>query len=204
MSEIFTFLIANEPPAKVVEPSLRRAQSLVGTSEGRPHDDFYRTPREATEALLSVEEFHGSILEPACGDGAISTILLDRGHTVISTDLVDRGFGEFGLDFTVDTYPYDAVNVITNPPFKLAEKFAMLALRRSQQKVCLLCKVQFLEGVKRRTLFESTPLKKVWVFSKRITMARNGEREKYSSSMMCFCWFVWEHGYCGAPMLGWL
>lgn len=187
-----------------IDAKLKRAQSLVGTSAGRPEDDFYPSPPEATEALLAVEKFHGTILEPACGDGAISTILRDRGHTVISTDLVNRGFGESGLDFTVDTYPYDADNVVTNPPFKLAEKFAHLALRRSRQKVCLLCKVQFLEGVKRRTLFETTPLKKVWVFSKRITMARNGEREKYSSSMMCFCWFVWEHGYCGAPMLGWL
>jgi hypothetical protein len=154
--------------------------------------------------LLSVESFEGSILEPACGDGAISRLLLSHGHHVVSSDLINRGFGEAGLDFTADDYPYRAANVITNPPFTLAESFAKLALQRTTDKVCLLCKVQFLEGIKRRAMFETTPLKRVWVFSKRITMARNGEREKYSSSMMCFCWFVWDHRHSGPPMLGWL
>ena len=34
--------------------------------------EFYPTPPEATRALLSVEHFHGSIWECACGDGAIA------------------------------------------------------------------------------------------------------------------------------------
>jgi len=44
-------------------------------------------------ALLSVETFEGSIWEPACGDGAISKVLLAAGFDVVSTDLIDRGFG---------------------------------------------------------------------------------------------------------------
>lgn len=57
-----------------------------------PHD-FYPTPPEAVRALLSVETFEGSIWEPACGDGAISKVLLDAGHEVVSSDLIDRGYG---------------------------------------------------------------------------------------------------------------
>lgn len=57
-----------------------------------PHD-FYPTPPEAVRALLSVEAFEGSIWEPACGDGAISKVLLAAGFDVVSTDLIDRGFG---------------------------------------------------------------------------------------------------------------
>ena len=57
-----------------------------------PHD-FYPTPPEAVRALLSVETFEGSIWEPACGDGAISKVLLEAGHEVVSTDLIDRGYG---------------------------------------------------------------------------------------------------------------
>ena len=57
-----------------------------------PHD-FYPTPPEAIRALLSVETFEGSIWEPACGDGAISKVLLEAGHEVVSTDLIDRGYG---------------------------------------------------------------------------------------------------------------
>jgi hypothetical protein len=57
-----------------------------------PHD-FYPTPPEAVRALLSVETFTGSVWEPACGDGAISKVLIEAGFEVVSTDLIDRGFG---------------------------------------------------------------------------------------------------------------
>lgn len=43
-----------------------------------PHE-FYPTPPEATRALLSVERFDGDIWEPACGHGAIATVLTDAG-----------------------------------------------------------------------------------------------------------------------------
>jgi len=55
--------------------------------------EFYPTPPEATRALLSVETFEGSIWEPACGDGAISKVLTEAGYQVVSTDLIDRGYG---------------------------------------------------------------------------------------------------------------
>lgn len=199
MNDIFTFTTTEIPK---IDPKLKRAQSLVGTSTGRPDDDFYPTPIEATEALLNVEKFDGEIWECACGDGAISRVLDAHGYQTKSTDLIDRGYGETPHDFL--TSPYRSVNVITNPPFKLAEQFVKLSLERTTGKVALLCKLQFLEGAKRKLMFETTPLKKVWVFSKRITMARNGEYEKYSSSMICFAWYVWQHKYEGEPSIGWL
>ena len=63
-------------PETPIDPKLKRAQSLVGTSEGRPEHDFYHTPPEATEALLKVEKFVGEIWEPACGDGSMSLVFL--------------------------------------------------------------------------------------------------------------------------------
>src|ERR1700744_2706219 len=152
-----------------IDNKLKRAQSLVGFSEGRPENDFYPTPPEATHALLSVEKFHGSILEPCCGDGAISSILAPD-HQVISTDLIYRGYGDTtSYDYLSIDYPFKADNVITNPPFTLAEQFVKLSLERTTKKVAILAKLAFLEGAKRKTMFETTPLKKVWVFSKRIT-----------------------------------
>lgn len=195
MDDIFNF------PDAVIDLKLKRAQSLVGTSPGRPDNDFYPTPPEAVEALLSVEDFDGEIWECACGDGAISNVLLANGHLVRSTDLIDRGYGETPHDFL--TSPYLSENIITNPPFKLAEKFVELALQRTTRKVAMLCKIQFLEGAKRKTMFQTTPLKKVWVFSKRLTMTRNGEKMD-NSGMMCFCWYIFEHDYVGEPTLGWL
>ena len=186
-----------------IDPKLKRAQSLVGTSEGRPEDDFYPTPPYATEALLKAEQFEGMMLEPCCGDGAISKVLSNHGFDVISTDLNNHGYGDIGLDFTLKDYPHKADNVITNPPFKIAEEFLNLSLKRTTKKVAFLCKLQFLEGGKRKIMFEKEPLKKVWVFSKRLTMTRDGIKMK-NSGMIAFAWYVFEHGYKGEPTLGWI
>ena len=57
-------------------------------------------------------------------------------------------------------------------------------------------------------MFENTPLKTVYVFSKRQNPLRNGspvdENGKKWASTMCFAWFVWEHGYAGKPTIEWL
>lgn len=188
-------------PSKPVNAALKRAQSLVGTSEGRPEFEFYPTPPEATEALLRVESFTGTLWEPACGDGAICRVFAAHGHHMLATDLVDRGWGEAPHDFL--TSPYTADNIVTNPPFTLAETFVRLSLARTTGKVAILGKLAFLEGAKRKAMFESTPLKKVYVFSKRLTMTRNGEKLP-NGGMIAFGWYIWEHGYTGQPTLGWL
>ena len=78
--------------------------------------EFYPTPPEATRALLSVESFEGDIWEPACGDGAISKVLEAAGYQVVSTDLIDRGYGVGGHNFLKSDNPL-AKNIITNPPY---------------------------------------------------------------------------------------
>lgn len=190
------------PGEAAAQRRLKRAQSLVGTSPGRPPEDYYKTPPVATEALLRAETFSGLVWEPACGDGAICKVLEAHGIKTMATDLIDRGWGEAPHDFL--TSDRTAPNIITNPPFKLAESFVRKALEQTTGKVAMLCKLQFLEGAKRKAMFESTPLKTVHVFSKRITMARNGKTEDYQSSMICFAWFVWEHRYTGSPTISWI
>ena len=69
----------------------------------------------------------------------------------------------------------------------------------------MLCRLGWLEGKKRRTMFESTPLARVWVFSGRLHMQRARQAEKADAGgMIAFAWFVWEHGYIGKPQLGWI
>lgn len=80
-----------------------------------PHE-FYPTPPEAVRALLSVEQFDGPIWEPACGEGAISRVLSAAGHEVVSTDLIDHGFGASGRDFLLEPAPL-AKHIVTNPPY---------------------------------------------------------------------------------------
>jgi hypothetical protein len=92
-------------------------------------NEFYPTPPEATRALLSVEHFDGSVWEPACGEGAIASVLAEAGHKVVATDLVDYGFGIPHVDFLNETRPR-AKHIVTNPPYGsgLADAFITRSL----------------------------------------------------------------------------
>lgn len=166
--------------------------------------DFYSTPRSAVEQLLQVEPFDGPIWEPACGDGAISRVLQDAGHEVVSTDLVDRGFGQYGVDFLMERKPL-ARDVVTNPPFKLGTEFAIHALGLVPGKVAMLLKIGFLEGPTREALHQS--LARVWVIRRRITFLKGGKefsRSNGKGGIHTYAWFVWDRQHRGPVTLGWL
>lgn len=169
--------------------SVATAQRMVG--HGRPQDrekdDFYPTPPLGTELLLTKERFAGSIWEPACGRGDMSRVLEAAGYEVISTDLVDRGYGEGRQDFLLHWGASLAPNIVTNPPFKLGEEFARHALDLGCDKVALLLRIHFLEGQRRLDLLRR--LARVWVFSKR---------------MIGYAWYVWDRAHVGPPILGWV
>lgn len=64
----------------------------------RETDDFYATEPKAIDILLDYPHFtlpHG-VWEPSCGSGCLSRRMEERGHYVVSTDLVYRGYGNGG------------------------------------------------------------------------------------------------------------
>ena len=172
---------------------------------GREKDDFYPTPPCSTEALLSVERFPSMVWEPACGDGAISRVFEAFGHEVVSTDLVDRGFGIARRDFLMEQ-ELAAPAIVTNPPFKLADEFVLHALHLGATKVAILARLAWLEGSRRKdSLWCRTPIARIWVFSKRQTLWRGDDpNAKGKGGAIAFAWFVWEVGYIGKPVLGWI
>ena len=179
---------------------------------GRVENDYYATHPDSTKALLEVEEIIYPALEPACGEGHISK-LLDSVQTT-SSDLVDRGYADarcvnFLNDDSHLLFSYSYNTVITNPPFNLFQEFVEKALQIAKKKVIMFGKLQALEGQKRATFLETTPLKTVYVFKKRQQPMRNGKdydeiTGKKMSSTMAFAWFVWEIGYEGEPVIKWL
>jgi hypothetical protein len=186
--------------------TLSRAHTVGGVAvdhENREKDDFYPTPPEGIEALLRVEAFDGPIWEPACGDGAISRVLERAGYNVVSTDLVDRSFGLPRVDFLMEQKSL-APNIVTNPPFKMVTPFTRQALRLADRKIAFLLRLACLEGAERREIFENTPLARVWVFSRRLTMQRGKYEEGQKGGMFPFAWFVWEMSHVGKPTLGWV
>src|SRR5262249_709998 len=54
--------------------------------------DLYETPAVATKTLLRVEKIPTTVWEPAAGRGAITRVLADADHKVISSDIYDYGF----------------------------------------------------------------------------------------------------------------
>ena len=177
----------------------------------RTQHDYYATPRNATVGFLENHVLTGvkTFLEPACGEGHISKVLAEYypDTTIFSTDLVDRGYGVGCVDFLADEFEKVDV-VITNLPFKHIEQFIEKALNIATKEVIMFAKLQLLETTKRMILFKNTPLKYVYVHSKRVSPMRNGqaldENGKPWSSAMCFAWFVWEQGYEGEPMIRWI
>lgn len=181
-----------------------------GSKRTRVAHDFNATPPDTTKALLDNYPFttSGTVWESACGQGHIAEVLLQRGFHVIASDLIDRGYGKAGVDFLL-TEPLGSVDlVLTNPPFKLAEKFVRRGLVVSNRWVAMLLRLQFLEGQSRKKFFNETPLHQVLVFSARQACWAGGspvdENGNPWASMMAFAWFIWDKQHIGPPILRWI
>lgn len=174
------------------------------TVNPRAEYDYYATDPRAVELLLETETFSDKIWECACGEGHISKVLEQNGYEVLSTDLIDRGYGTGGVDFLTSDCIFDG-DIITNPPYKYAIEFVKHALNSISEghKVAMLLRLSFLEGKSRRVLFNQYPPKKVYVSSNRILCAKNGDFENSDSSAIAYAWFIWEKGFRGTPILKW-
>ena len=177
------------------------------TDKERQSEDFYATEPKAAELLLELEDFNNNIWECACGEGDLAKVFVEHGHNVKSTDLIDRGYGEGGIDFLQCTEVFDG-DIITNPPYKYAKEFVEHALELVPEghKVAMFLKLQFLEGKARRELFEKYPPKTVYVASGRLLCAKNGDFEGMKAgggSAVAYCWYIWEKGYNGDTVIKW-
>ena len=180
------------------------------TDSERETNDFYATDPHTLKIFLDALKRDGvslnkDIWEPACGMGHLSELLKSYGYDVYSSDLIDRGYGEIGIDFLKDNLLWHG-DILTNPPYKYATQFVKQSLTdlKYGNKCIMLLKIQFLEGQARRTLFKKYPPKYVYVNSARQTCYINGDMSKKMSSASCYCWFVWEKGYNGEPIIRWI
>lgn len=182
-------------------------------SEGeREANDFYSTDPESLEIFLKALErdnfkLHSRIWECACGQGHLSKVLESKGYDVLSTDLIDRGYGHSGINFlnSIEDKVYD-LDILTNPPYKYAKEFVVhsLDILDDGYYCVMFLKIQFLEGQSRRKLFNKYPPKYVYVNSARQTCYINGDMSKKMSSASCYCWFIWEKGFTGETVIRWI
>jgi hypothetical protein len=187
--------------------NLRALGSSAHAINDRQKEDYYATDPIAIEKLLELETFSHNIWESACGEGHLSKVLLSKGYEILSTDLIDRGYGKGGVDFLKET-TQTPCDIITNPPFKHAQQFAEKGLELMQVggKMALFLRIQFLESDTRKNFFKAFPPKTIYVASSRILCAINGQFEKDGrrmSSAACYAWFIWEKGFKGETTLKW-
>ena len=75
-------------------------------------------------------------------------------------------------------------------------------------QLIMFLKIQFLEGAKRKAMFEKYPPKYIYVFRNRMAAWNNGEpldpNGKRWATTMCHAWFVWEKGSTSEPVIRWL
>lgn len=97
-------------------------------------------------------------------------------------------------------------DIITNPPYKHALEFVekALSLVEEKRKVAMFLRIQFLEGQRRRKLFDREPPKAIYVLSRRLSCAKNGDFENYGNGAVCYAWFVWEKGFGGKTVVEWI
>lgn len=181
------------------------------SNKERQSEDYYATDPKALEIFLDkLKEdgitLHKEIWECACGEGHLSKVLEKEGYKVWSTDLIDRGYGTGNTDFLKSLPNEWCGDILTNPPYKYAKEFVERALEitRSGCYTIMFLKIQFLEGQARQELFKKYPPKFVYINSKRQLCAMNGEFEKYTATAICYCWFIWEKGFNGEPIIRWI
>lgn len=177
------------------------------TDEDREENDFYATDPRAAYFLTTLEWLSPRIWEPACGAGHLAKVFEAQGYQVRATDLIDRGYGQGGVNFlaTKETWAGD---IVTNPPYKFATEFVRKAMETVEEghKVCMFLKLQFLEGKSRRQLFDMYRPRRIWVSSSRINCAKNGDftgQRISGGSAICYAWFIWEKGYHGETTIKW-
>lgn len=189
--------------------SLSGGQLAGGNSTTEKADnDFYATNPQTVREFLNqtFDEFEDvkTIWENACGEGHLSDVLKEYFDcNFIDTDLIDRNYCEQKVDFLNSDFNPNADLIITNPPFSLVNDFIIKGLEKTNRYLVYLCKIQMLETVGRKEILESSPLKYIYVHSKRQATWKDGKeldpQGKKWATTMCLAWFVWDKEYKGEP-----
>ena len=191
-------------------PAAGAEVSATNRGAVRSEGDFYRTPRWCVDKLLKEEAVSGYVLDPGCGDGAISLALQGQllsgvanrvlgveQNESLASKAVESGVEVFVGDFLdysskVSGYrPYTCV--VGNPPYRDAAEWVRAALRcvNPGGKVCFLLRLGFLGSARKRmdVVGPGSELSRVYVLGRRPSFTGDSRSDAAS-----YAWFVWIKG----------
>lgn len=206
-----------EPSRASVKQAAGHAIGTKTATKDERGDDLYETPVEAVRALLALESFSQTVLEPSVGKGAIMRPMEAAGYDVRIADIVDRGIAtqhgecQSVVDFLTWLAPEGdgpLVDIVTNPPYGVANAYIAHALKVFRPaKMAMLLNLNFMCGFEdddRRFVMDENPPSRVYVFTRRLPMMhRDGWDGPKASSQMNTAWFVWERNPDGSYGNGW-
>lgn len=182
--------------------------ALLRPAGERNANDFYPTPAVAIKPLLDeLEKYVPSspvILDPGCGQGALTLACLERWPTAIpfAVDLYDppkdiNGWPVHWADFlTMEPRAVDLI--ISNPPFSMAREFIdQMHLWRDERTVmAVLQRMNYMGSQKRHEWWRSMARPKLRVLSTRPSFTEGG------TDSTEYCWYLWGLPE-SAPALEW-
>jgi hypothetical protein len=172
----------------------------------RQDKDFYPTPPWPTVGLLRHPEVRlpNGIWEPCCGDGAMARVLESHGHHVVGTDLFDRGYGEGGRDFMLETRLPDGVTaIVTNPPYgRGLYRFvdhALELLLPVGGVLALLVNIQWQTGAENSKRLIIPAFDASVFLTKRIVWFPGADGRPAKQPQENHCWLIWNHARPPGP-----
>lgn len=186
-----------------------RAESVVNTlgatniaKSVREDLDFYQTPSGATQALIDMDLLRRGlkVWEPMAGNGAIAEVLKQNNYDVFSSDIVER---KYKLDVVKDFFefktlpePLNSWQIVTNPPYKMTDKFLLQCLSMRPSFLAVFLPVRYLEGIKRyKEIYSNYMPSDVIVFARRYGCYKESDVE---------AGVVSDHGIGSAVAYMWL
>lgn len=190
---------------------------MSSTNRGsvRETSDYYATPQnvisDALKKFFELEYMDSVkyILDPCAGGNAenethyytdmpyVKVLREEYGMNPDTMDIREDSLADAKTDFlkvSPDKKLYDLV--ITNPPFAIAEEVIRHSLEfcKNGKFVIMLLRLNFLEGLKRKDLFDNYMPKYIFVHRRRIDFTRNLKTGKHGTDSVAYAHFVWQKG----------
>ena len=172
----------------------------------RDASDWYVEPAVVSLALFRELPFSSKIWDPACGMGRIAKSAQYCGKHVKMSDIVNRTSDPIEVkDFREFDYRKFDYDIVTNPPFAIAEQFVQHAISMLDvgQKAAFLLPLVWMSGFStKRDWMPNSPLRYIAPISPRPSMPPGKvilSGTKPGNGTKDFGWFVWEIGFSGQP-----